>query len=34
LTHPVAGLENHAQFFEKLKTARDAIKVFCKVAEI
>jgi hypothetical protein len=34
LTHPVAGLENYAQLFEKLKTARDAIKVFCKVAEI
>jgi hypothetical protein len=30
----LAGLEYYAQLFEKLKTARDAIKVFCKVAEI
>jgi len=32
LTHPVRGLENYAEMFDKLTTARGAIKVFCKVA--
>ena len=34
LTHPVPGLENYAQLFDKLTTARGAIKVFCEVAEL
>lgn len=33
LTHPVKGLENYAELFEKLTTAKGAIKVFCDVAE-
>jgi glucose 1-dehydrogenase len=33
LTHPVKGLENYKELFEKLTTARGAIKVFCEVAE-
>jgi len=33
LTHPVKGLENHKELFEKLTTAKGAIKVFCEVAE-
>ena len=32
LTHPVSGLENYAEMFDKLTTARGAIKVFCEVA--
>jgi len=32
LTHPVRGLENYAEMFDKLTTARGAIKVFCEVA--
>jgi len=32
LTHPVRGLENWAELFEKLTNARGAIKVFCEVA--
>ena len=34
LTHPVRGLENFRELFEKLTTAKGAIKVFCKVAGI
>ena len=33
LTHPVKGLENYKQLFDNLTNARDAIKVFCEVAE-
>lgn len=33
LTHPVKGLENYRELFEKLTSAKDAIKVFCEVAE-
>jgi threonine dehydrogenase-like Zn-dependent dehydrogenase len=32
LTHPVKGLENYQELFEKLTTAKGAIKVFCEVA--
>ncbi|MBV9928201.1 MAG: glucose 1-dehydrogenase [Acidobacteria bacterium] len=32
LTHPVKGLENYRELFEKLTTAKDAIKVYCEVA--
>jgi threonine dehydrogenase-like Zn-dependent dehydrogenase len=32
LTHPVKGLENYRELFEKLTTAKGAIKVFCEVA--
>jgi len=32
LTHPVSGLENYVEMFDKLTTARGAIKVFCEVA--
>ena len=32
LTHPVSGLENYADLFEKLTTANGAIKVYCEVA--
>lgn len=34
LTHPVKGLENYAELFDKLTSARGAIKVFCEVAEL
>jgi glucose 1-dehydrogenase len=34
LTHPVKGLENYHELFEKLTTAKSAIKVFCEVAPI
>ena len=34
LTHPVKGLENYLELFEKLTTAKGAIKVFCEVAEL
>lgn len=34
LTHPVKGLENYKELFEKLTTAKGAIKVFCEVAEL
>ena len=34
LTHPVKGLENYGDLFEKLATAKGAIKVFCEVAEL
>ena len=33
LTHPVKGLENYAQLYEKLTGSNGAIKVFCDVAE-
>jgi threonine dehydrogenase-like Zn-dependent dehydrogenase len=33
LTHPIAGLENYAQLFETLSTAKGAIKVYCRVAD-
>ncbi|HSE41795.1 MAG TPA: glucose 1-dehydrogenase, partial [Acidobacteriota bacterium] len=33
LTHPVKGLENYKELFEKLTTVKGAIKVFCEVAE-
>jgi threonine dehydrogenase-like Zn-dependent dehydrogenase len=32
LTHPVKGLENYKDLFDKLTTAKGAIKVFCEVA--
>ncbi|MGC2322183.1 MAG: glucose 1-dehydrogenase [Terriglobales bacterium] len=32
LTHPVAGLENVQELFEKLSGAKGAIKVYCEVA--
>ncbi len=31
LTHRVAGLENHADLFETLSNARNAIKVYCEL---
>ena len=34
LTHPVKGLENYRELFEKLTTAQGAIKVFCEVADL
>jgi threonine dehydrogenase-like Zn-dependent dehydrogenase len=34
LTHPVKGLENYGELFEKLTEARGAIKVFCEVANL
>jgi threonine dehydrogenase-like Zn-dependent dehydrogenase len=34
LTHPVKGLENYRELFDKLTNTRGAIKVFCEVAEI
>jgi len=34
LTHPVKGLENYKELFEKLTTAKGAIKVFCEVADL
>lgn len=33
LTHPVKGLENYRELFEKLTTTKGAIKVYCEVAE-
>jgi threonine dehydrogenase-like Zn-dependent dehydrogenase len=32
LTHPVRGLENYAELFERLQNPDGAIKVFCEVA--
>jgi threonine dehydrogenase-like Zn-dependent dehydrogenase len=32
LTHPVRGLENYRELFDKLTNAKGAIKVFCEVA--
>jgi threonine dehydrogenase-like Zn-dependent dehydrogenase len=34
LTHPVEGLENYEELFDKLLHAKGAIKIFCKVAEL
>lgn len=34
LTHPVKGLENYRELFEKLTSAKGAIKVFCEVADL
>lgn len=34
LTHPVKGLENYGELFEKLTTAKGAIKVYCEVADL
>ena len=34
LTHPVKGLENYQELFEKLTAAIGAIKVFCEVADL
>ncbi|PYS75863.1 MAG: glucose dehydrogenase, partial [Acidobacteria bacterium] len=33
LTHPVRGLENYRELLDKLTNAKDAIKVYCQVAE-
>jgi threonine dehydrogenase-like Zn-dependent dehydrogenase len=33
LTHPVQGLDNYRELFERLAVPRGAIKVFCQVAE-
>lgn len=33
LTHPVKGLENYLELFDKLNNAQGTIKVFCEVAE-
>ncbi|MGA9996608.1 MAG: glucose 1-dehydrogenase [Pyrinomonadaceae bacterium] len=33
LTHSVKGLENYKELFDNLTNAKDAIKVFCEVAE-
>jgi len=33
LTHPVKGLDNYAELFEKLTGAKGAIKIYCEVAE-
>jgi len=32
LTHPVKGLDNYRELFDKLRGAKGAIKVFCEVA--
>src|SRR5882724_4276991 len=34
LTHPVKGLENYRELFDKLSNGNGAIKVFCEVAEL
>jgi len=34
LTHPVKGLENYNELFDKLINSKGAIKVFCEVAEL
>ncbi|MGH9846187.1 MAG: glucose 1-dehydrogenase [Blastocatellia bacterium] len=34
LTHPVKGLDNYRELFEKLNNAKGAIKVFCEVAAL
>jgi threonine dehydrogenase-like Zn-dependent dehydrogenase len=34
LTHPVKGLENYQELFDKLLNARGAIKIFCEVADL
>jgi threonine dehydrogenase-like Zn-dependent dehydrogenase len=33
LTHPVKGLENYAELLDTLTMGKDAIKVFCEVAD-
>ena len=33
LTHPVKGLEHYRELFDKLTTAKGAIKVYCEVAD-
>jgi threonine dehydrogenase-like Zn-dependent dehydrogenase len=34
LTHPVKGLENYAELFDKLTNTKGAIKVYCEVAQL
>ena len=34
LTHPVKGLENYRELFDKLINSKGAIKVFCEVGEL
>jgi threonine dehydrogenase-like Zn-dependent dehydrogenase len=34
LTHPVKGLESYGELFEKLTTAKNAIKVYCEVGHV
>lgn len=34
LTHPVKGLDNYAELFDKLTNAKGAVKVYCEVAEL
>jgi hypothetical protein len=34
LTHPVKGLSNYEELFDKLLTAKGAIKIFCEVADL
>jgi threonine dehydrogenase-like Zn-dependent dehydrogenase len=34
LTHPVKGLDNYKELFDKLLNAKGAIKIFCEVAEL
>src|SRR5919112_1853872 len=34
LTHPVKGLANYRELFDKLLNAKGAIKIFCEVAEL
>jgi threonine dehydrogenase-like Zn-dependent dehydrogenase len=34
LTHPVKGLANYEELFEKLLNAKGAIKIFCEVAQL
>lgn len=34
LTHPVRGLENYAELFDKLENGKGAIKVYCEVADL
>ena len=32
LTHPIRGLDNYAELFERLQNPDGAIKIFCEVA--
>ena len=32
LTHPVRGLDNYGELFERLQNPNGAIKIFCEVA--
>jgi threonine dehydrogenase-like Zn-dependent dehydrogenase len=34
LTHPVKGLESYQELFDKLTSARGAIKVYCEVTDV